>query len=222
MTGPGKDIPVGTLPDVLPLFPLTGVLLLPRGHLPLNIFEPRYVQMTKTALKGDRMIGIAQPLEKLGDPIPNDAPVYATGCVGRIAGHRRINDGRYLITLKGVSRYHQVEELAPENGHRRIRVSYEDFPDDLDDAPGPITGRDRLLKAIGAFFDLRGGTTDWAAVAKAPDEELVTSLAMICPFEAREKQALLECAGLSERSGLLTALMEMAIHGTDDDAPQDH
>lgn len=220
MTEPGDDMTVGTLPDVLPLFPLNGILLLPRGHLPLNIFEPRYVQMTETALKRDRMIGIVQPLEQQGDPIPHDAEIYTTGCVGRIAGHRRTNDGRFLITLKGISRYRQVEELTSEDGYRRIRVSYEDFPDDQTDAPGPITGRDRLLEAIGTFFDLKGATPDWTAVVEAPDEELVTSLSMICPFDAPEKQALLECTNLTERSGLLTALMEMAIHGSVIDAPQ--
>ena len=212
---------VEDMPRVLPLFPLSGVLLLPRGHLPLNIFEPRYVNMTEAAIDGDGMIGLAQPMDDHADPVPDGAAVYPTGCAGRITDHRRTDDGRILITLTGVSRYRMVEELSPRAGYRRMRVSYANFPSDREAAPdgtqdGTQDGtveRQRLLTALSDFFHMRGLNPDWDAITDSSDEVLVTSLSMICPFDSREKQALLECDGLAERCGLLTGLMEMAIHG---------
>jgi Lon protease-like protein len=199
------------LPASLPIFPLTGVLLLPRGKLPLNIFEPRYLAMTEDALAAPgRLIGMIQPTEdeaKGGPP----QPVYATGCAGRISSFSETEDGRYLITLTGVSRFEVGEELATTRGYRRIVPNWERFGADLAESGPEAVDRTRLLTGLEAFFKLHGIGVDWDAIKAAPDEHLVTSLAMVCPFAPSEKQALLEAADLGERSRVMTALIEMAV-----------
>ena len=200
-----------TLPGTLPLFPLTGVLLLPRGHLPLNIFELRYLNMTIDALGQGRMIGIVQPRQPQPDPVADTAELYPTGCAGRIISFAETDDGRYLVTLLGVSRFRIVAELEPEGGYRRAGTGYDSFAGDLG-VDGGSTDRPRLIETVKAFFRVKGLDADWRALEDAPDEAVVTSLSMLCPFEPREKQALLECAGLAERGKLLTDLMEMALH----------
>jgi len=200
------------LPEILPIFPLTGVLLLPRGRLPLNIFEPRYLAMTKDALSGERLIGMVQP----SDPPQGDAtggmnpPVYPTGCAGRITAFAETDDGRYLITLTGVSRFRIRDELPLLSGYRRVVPDWQAFAQDLD-APG-ATGfdRDRFIRGLKGFFAQRQISADWEAIDKAAGEHLITSIAMLCPFAPSEKQALLEAADLEERARLLVALIEMA------------
>jgi Lon protease-like protein len=200
------------LPEILPIFPLTGVLLLPRGRLPLNIFEPRYLAMTKDALSGERLIGMVQP----SDPPQGDAtggmnpPVYPTGCAGRITAFAETDDGRYLITLTGVSRFRIRDELPLLSGYRRVVPDWQAFAQDLD-APG-ATGfdRDRFIRGLRGFFAQRQISADWEAIDKAAGEHLITSIAMLCPFAPSEKQALLEAADLDERARLLIALVEMA------------
>ncbi len=200
------------LPEILPIFPLTGVLLLPRGRLPLNIFEPRYLAMTKDALSGERLIGMVQP----SDPPQGDAtggmnpPVYPTGCAGRITAFAETDDGRYLITLTGVSRFRIRDELPLLSGYRRVVPDWQAFAQDLD-APG-ATGfdRDRFIRGLKGFFAQRQISADWEAIDKAAGEHLITSIAMLCPFAPSEKQALLEAADLDERARLLIALVEMA------------
>jgi uncharacterized protein len=201
------------LPEILPIFPLTGVLLLPRGRLPLNIFEPRYLAMTKDALSGERLIGMVQPSDPQqdnrggGDANP---PVYPTGCAGRITAFAETDDGRYLITLTGVSRFRIRDELPLLSGYRRVVPDWQAFAQDLD-APG-ATGfdRDRFIRGLKGFFAQRQISADWEAIDKAAGEHLITSIAMLCPFAPSEKQALLEAADLDERARLLIALVEMA------------
>lgn len=200
------------LPEVLPIFPLSGVLLLPRGHLPLNIFEPRYLNMIEDSLGSGRMIGLIQPVEPQSDPLSDTAAVYEVGCSGRIISFAETDDSRYMITLVGISRFSYGIEMETARGYRRAAAGYESFLGDLEEDPGAATDRPRLIEVLRAYFDLRDIDADWAAIDDAPDEALVNSLAMACPFEPREKQALLECPGLAERSALLTALMEMAVH----------
>jgi len=195
------------LPPVLPIFPLTGVLLLPRGRLPLNIFEPRYLAMVSDALAHPRLIGMVQPREGHGDA--GDPQVYTIGCAGRITGFGELDDGRYEITLAGVSRFAIVEELALVKGYRPVRVDWTRFRADLAPASGGVD-RDRLLAALKPYLKRHKVKTDWDAIAKTPDERLVTSLAMVCPFAPSEKQGLLEAEGLPARARLLTALLEMA------------
>ncbi len=202
---PGFD----ALPASLPIFPLTGVLLLPRGRLPLNIFEERYLAMTADALKGERLIGMVQPQEGAGDA--GDPPVYRTGCAGRMVSFSETDDGRYLITLSGLARFDIARELPRAQLYRRVVPDWQPYRADL--APGNGTiDRTRLLAALKPFLERQGVAADWAAVEATPDERLVSTVAMVAPFQPAEKQALLEARDLAERARLLTALVEMSIH----------
>ena len=205
------------LPSMLPIFPLTGVLLLPRGRLPLNIFEPRYLAMTRDALAGERLIGMVQP----SDPqvAGDNPPVYPTGCAGRITSFSETDDGRFLITLTGISRFRIREELPLLEGYRRVVPEWREFARDLrgDDEPG--FDRDRLLRGLRAYFLHHRIEADWDAITSVPGERLVTSISMICPFEPSEKQALLEAPSLDERARLLTAMVEMAALNPARDGP---
>jgi uncharacterized protein len=185
------------------------VLLLPRGKLPLNIFEPRYLAMVEDALSGNRMIGIIQP----SDPLSRASvpPVYPIGCAGRITSFSETDDGRCLITLTGVCRFETVRELPIVRGYRRVDVSWERFAADLEE-PGPaLFDRARLVEGLRTYFKIQGISANWDAIESTPDERLVTSLAMICPFEPSEKQALLECRSLSERASMMIAIIEMSV-----------
>ena len=205
------------LPATIPIFPLSGVLLLPRGRLPLNIFEPRYLAMTRDALAGERLIGMIQP----SDPRPSgmNPAVYPVGCAGRITAFAETDDGRFLITLTGVSRFRIAEELPIVSGYRRVVADWRPFSGDLDDAAEPEFDRDRLLRGLRGFFGRHNISADWEAIAKAAGERLVTSIAMVCPFDPSEKQALLEAPDLAERARLLTAIVEMAVAGHNGDEP---
>jgi uncharacterized protein len=211
MSGGVHSLRLDTLPEALPIFPLTGVVLLPHGRLPLNIFEPRYLNMIEDTLGGDRMIGMVQPVHGDSDPVGDDAEVYRTGCAGRITSFTETDDGRFVITLTGVSRFHMVGELEPARGYRRATVNYDAFADDLGEGGETIVDRPRLLNAMRAYFALREIEADWGTVEEAAGAAIIISLAMICPFEPSEKQALLESPTPGERAELLATLMEMAI-----------
>ncbi len=202
----------GDLPETIPVFPLPGALLLPHGRLPLNIFEPRYLNLIADALGQGRTMGMVQPVHAEPDPVSDTAELYRTGCLGRITSFAETDDGRFLITLTGVSRFRIAGELESVRGYRRVSARYDAFAHDLQEDADATADRQRLLDAVRAYFQLQGIDTDWAAIKEAPDGALVTSLAMTCPFEPREKQALLECPGLIERGEFLTTLMEMAVH----------
>jgi Lon protease-like protein len=216
--GPREEI---LLPDTLPIFPLTGVLLLPRGRLPLNIFEPRYLAMTRDALGGERLIGMVQPSDPPKDH-PGDhtgggpgidemnPPVYPIGCAGRLTQFSETDDGRYLITLTGVSRFRIREELPLLDGYRRVVPDWRPFAHDREVPGKPDFDRERLIRGLKSYFAQRQISADFEAIGKAPGEYLVTSLAMACPFAPSEKQALLEAADPDERARLLTTLVEMA------------
>ena len=208
--GPREEI---ALPDILPIFPLTGVLLLPRGRLPLNIFEPRYLAMTRDALGGARLVGMVQPSDPQDDGRGGgglNPPVYPVGCAGRVTQFSETDDGRYLLTLTGVSRFRIREELQLLNGYRRVVPEWQPFAHDRDRPGDPGFDRDRLLRGLRSYFAQRQIQADFEAIEKAPGEYLVTSLAMACPFAPSEKQALLEAADPNERARLLTTLVEMA------------
>jgi len=195
------------LPEIIPIFPLAGVLLLPRARLPLNIFEPRYLAMTRDALGGARLIGMIQP----SDPHEGgmNPMVYPTGCAGRITAFAETDDGRYLITLTGVSRFRIREELPLMSGYRRVVPEWQPFTGDLSPAE-PGFDRERLIRGLRMYFGQRHIEADWDMINKALGEHLVASIAMLCPFAPSEKQALLEAADLDARAELLTALIEMA------------
>ena len=202
---------IDELPHVIPIFPLPGVLLLPRGRLPLNIFEPRYLEMTQDAMASHKMIGMIQPADpqaKLDTP-----EVYPVGCIGRITSFSETPDNRFLITLTGVCRFAIARELEQDGLlYRRVRADYSRFAGDLPE-PAPLTvDRGSLLPALRAYFDHQGLTADWDAIERASDEALVTCLAMACPFEPGEKQALLECPSETELVAMMQALFEMAAH----------
>lgn len=202
-----RDAP---LPTAIPVFPLTGALLLPRGTLPLNIFEPRYLAMVRDAMAAagaaNRMIGIIQPRAQ-GEP----PPLYDVGCIGRIGDYRETDDGRILIALTGVTRFRIAAELDRTTLYRQVMADYHDFAEDRDD-PEPLTATARagLEDVLRAYLDAQGLSADWEAVHAADDEALVTTLSGVCPFDPAEKQALLEAEDLPERAATLTALMAFA------------
>ena len=197
------------LPVILPIFPLTGVLLLPRGRLPLNIFEPRYLAMTRDALAGERLIGMVQP----SDPAASGSnpPVYPTGCAGRITSFSETDDGRFLITLTGTSRFRIREELPMLEGYRRVVPDWHEFARDLGNEEEPGFDRERLLRGLKGYFQQHQISADWDAITSVSGDRLVSSIAMIGPFDPSEKQALLEAPDLAERARLLTAIVEMAV-----------
>ena len=197
------------LPAILPIFPLTGMLLLPRGRLPLNIFEPRYLAMTRDALAGERLIGMVQP----SDPAASGSnpPVYPTGCAGRITSFSETDDGRFLITLTGTSRFRIREELPMLEGYRRVVPDWHEFARDLGNEEEPGFDRERLLRGLKGYFQQHQISADWDAITSVSGDRLVSSIAMICPFDPSEKQALLEASDLAERARLLTAIVEMAV-----------
>lgn len=222
------------LPAEIPVFPLSGVLLLPGGHLPLNIFEPRYLAMVDEALAGDRIIGMIQPSEEDNSNTPYqpdprkpaatakasaDLPaIYGTGCAGRINAFSETDDGRYLITLTGLIRFEVASELEMKKGFRRISADYQRFQCDLSSGNADID-RDQLLETLRSYFSSQGIRGDWETIGQTENEHLVTSLAMICPFAASEKQLLLEAMTLQDRAETMTKIMEMAIHQPGSDKP---
>jgi uncharacterized protein len=186
-----------TLPGNLPIFPLTGVLLLPRGTLPLNIFEPRYMAMVDHALKTDRLIGMIQQKD--------DGSLYDIGCAGRIISYTETTDGRYEIILGGICRFRLTKDSETAQGFRLCVPLWAGFEKDLD--------RARLTTLLQAYFEKQGMTCSWDAVKEAADEKLMTCLAMVCPFAPKEKQALLEAACCKERAQLFITLLEMELAG---------
>ncbi|MFZ4407216.1 MAG: LON peptidase substrate-binding domain-containing protein [Paracraurococcus sp.] len=200
------------LPAEIAVFPLSGALLLPGGRLPLNIFEPRYLAMTMDSLGTGRMFGMIQP--EPAAPRGETGPgLYRIGCLGRLSSFAETEDGRLLITLSGVIRFRVGEELAMRRGYRRVRPDYVGFEADLDLSEKPV-GVDRaaLLDALRAFFAARGIEANWEAIEQTSDEMLVLTLAMVCPFEVREKQALLVAATPEERAEMLVALLRIGAH----------
>ncbi len=201
------------LPPEIPIFPLPGALLLPQGRLPLNIFEPRYLAMTLDSLASGRMFGMVQPdpAQPKGETGPG---TYRIGCLGRLTSFSETDDGRLLITLTGVARFRIAEEIAMRRGYRRVRASYEGFRADLTvGGPAPMLDRPALLAALRAYFRAQGIEANWEAIEQTSDAMLVTTLCMVCPFEVREKQALLEAPGTEARAQMLVALMQMDTHG---------
>jgi uncharacterized protein len=202
---------VDDLPTEFPVFPLTGALLLPRGKLPLNIFEPRYLAMTDESLATGRMLAMIQP-DASRPPLQGGSTLFSIGCLGRLSSFSETDDGRYLITLLGLIRFTVTSELPIRHGYRRVRASFSDFRHDLDlPAEPPQIGvlRDDVLAALRNYFAHRGFDANWDAISRMPDDTLVTTLCMLCPFEPVEKQALLEAGTEADRAAILLTLLEM-------------
>ncbi len=208
------------LPESFPVFPLTGALLLPRGRLPLNIFEPRYLAMTEDALAAGRMFGMIQP-----DPArprgESNSGLYRVGCLGRLSSFSETDDGRYLITLTGVARFTITREIEPRRGYRRVIGDFSRFAADLDEVDPAVAtfDRPRLLTALRAYFTHRGFDANWDAIDEMPDDQLVVTLCMVCPFEPAAKQALLEAGTARDRAEALLALLQIDAHSPTDDTP---
>jgi hypothetical protein len=202
----------GDLAEVIPVFPLPGALLLPRGQMPLNIFEPRYLAMIDDALRaGHRLIGMIQP--DSAHPGPAEKPnLFKIGCVGRITQIAETGDGRYLIQLTGIARFRIDEELAVTTPYRQCRVVYAPFADDFVARKGEeAVDRERLLQALSEFLRANDLKADWEGIENAPNEALVNALAMMSPYGTAEKQALLEAPDLKTRAEILVAMTEIEL-----------
>ena len=206
-----KEFLVSDLPKSLAIFPLPGAVLLPGGQLPLNIFEPRYLDMVRDAMAGSKMIGMIQPSDiTAGMEHP---PVYKVGCAGAVTSFKETKDGRFLITLTGIARFAIVEELQTTTRYRQVVPDWFRFESDLDVAEGAAIDQTRLIASMRRYLDLQGIKVDWSAVRGASPIALVTFLTMACPFSPLEKQALLEADDLDRRAELVIGLMEMAVKG---------
>ncbi len=214
---PGGYIKASDLPQVIPVFPLDGALLLPHGQLPLNIFEPRYLNMIDDAMAGDRMIGMVQTQAGGDVERPSLAQI---GCAGRITSFSETPDGRYLITLTGICRFRVGRELPVQTPYRQLRADFLCFETDLRPTGAASTAnRPALLDALKSYLGRRGLDIDWRMAKEAPMEALVSSLAMALPFDMAEKQALLEAETLDAREAALIALLRIDAAGDDDVPP---
>ena len=200
------------LPDTIPVFPLPKALLLPRARLPLHLIEPRYLAMLDDTLKtSHRLIGMVQPREVPGS---DEKRLHTIGCAGRVTQMSETEDGRYMITLSGISRFRIREEVTGFTPYRHADVSWEGFPTDL----GPVEHdkgfeREAFLDLLNRYFEAMSLSTDWDSLKEAEDELLINSLSMLCPFDPEEKQALLEAPSLSTRRETLVTLIEFALRG---------
>ncbi|WP_284179184.1 LON peptidase substrate-binding domain-containing protein [Rhabdaerophilum sp. SD176] len=201
----------GELPGTLPVFPLPGALLLPRGQMPLNIFEPRYLAMIDAALRADRLIGMIQPdasqAAQIGLP-----SLYQVGCAGRITQFAETGDGRYLVQLTGICRFRLVEEIPADTLFRQVRADFRAFEADLEARRGEErVRRQAVIDALRRFSEANRLEIDWDNIHAAPNEALVNALSMMAPFGVAEKQALLEAPDLESRADMLVALTEMDL-----------
>lgn len=209
-------IKAGDLPETIPVFPLSGALLLPRARLPLHIFEPRYLQMLEDSLKTpERLVGMVQPNEVPGR---DGHGLQSIGCVGRVTQFSETEDGRYLITLTGVSRFRVQSELECFAPYRRCQVSWDGFARDLASTEAdPGFDRDAFMALLGRYFEARSLSADWETLREAEDELLINSLSMMLDFEPEDKQALLEAPSLSTRRETLVTLIEYTLRGGESD-----
>ena len=211
------------LPQELAIFPLSGAVLLPSGRLPLNIFEPRYLNMTLDALKNGRIFGMIQPDP---DKTPKDKVVgssviqesepaiYSVGCAGRIASFEETEDGRLLILVKGLARFRVMQEIAGRSGYRRVRADFNEYRADMDLPPKFDLNREQLLSRLKPYLEAQSMPVNPDALKGLSDSTLVTSLCMICPFDPREKQVLLEAPSIAERAATLDKLLQMGVFET--------
>lgn len=219
MANPDRPTGPESLPERIAIFPLRGAILLPGGRLPLNIFEPRYLAMTRDAMAGGRLIGMIQPRET--DEDTYTPPIYGIGCLGRITEFAETGDGRYQIALTGVCRFRVSQEVASDTAYRQVLADYSDFPEDFgeEETAGRTVDRQRLVGGLRKFLDRQGLNADWEAAERASDVALINSLSMMLPLDPSEKQALLEAANVPERADILTTLIEMSLLAGDGDSP---
>jgi uncharacterized protein len=200
------------LPGTIPVFPLSGALLLPRGQMPLNIFEPRYLEMVDDALRdGHRLIGMIQP-DPAHPGIPERPNLYKVGCVGRITQIAETGDGRYLMQLTGVARFRIIQELPVTTTYRQCIVDFTAYADDFTARKGEEeVDRKAVLSALTQYLKANNLKADWEGIENAPNEALVNALAMMSPYDPAEKQAMLEAPDLKTRAQILIAVTEIAL-----------
>jgi len=210
MPGPITYESLDELPRAIPIFPLSRVIMLPRARLPLNIFEPRYLAMVDAALSGERIIGMIQP--RVSEYEAERPELFDVGCAGRLSQFSETGDGRYLISLTGICRFHVARALSATTPYRQVEADWAGFESDLNPDTSELPfERESLIDSLRTYFSKFGQQVDLAAMQAAPAEALIGSLAAICPFSAEEKQALLEAKDLKARAEILTGLIEMAI-----------
>ena len=205
-------ISASDLPDTIPVFPLPGALMLPRARLPLHIFESRYLAMIEDCMKTkSRLIGMVQPRETPG----GEKRLHSIGCAGRLTGFSETEDGRYMITLTGISRFRIREEVSGFSPYRRCTVDWSPFTRDLsrEEETDPTFDRPAFLEVLGRYLVAMKLSTDWSSLKEADCELLVNSLSMLCPFSSEDKQALLEAPSLMTRRETLVTLIEFALRG---------
>lgn len=200
------------LPSSLPIFPLPGALLLPNSKLPLHIFEPKYLAMFDEALQNSsRLIGILQT--KQSSTETNDDNLYDIGCAGRICNFSETDDGRYMITLSGISRFRIIKLVESFSPFIKAEVDWNDFCEDREKTMiDHDFDRDSFFTLLKKYFSVKGLKTDWESLREADEEIIINSLSMLCPFDVEEKQALLESRNLMERRKMINTLMEFSLH----------
>lgn len=197
---------------------MLGTLLLPRGKLPLNVFEPRYIALMEDALASQRLIGIIQPFSELDDDEGDEPPLFDVGCIGRITSFTERADGTFAVTLTGICRFRYLRESGEHRGYRRARIDTSAYAGDFDEIPSAPFDRQQLLTSLKEYFQVRGMGMRWEVIDQMADDALLVALPMICPFPSSEKQALLEADTLTERARVLQSLLDLA--GPDDDMPR--
>jgi|TARA_B110000444_G_scaffold174382_1_gene163087 Lon protease-like protein len=210
-----KNIDPNIFPCKIPVFPLEKCLLLPKATLPLNIFEPKYISMIDDALAGDRFIGIIQPLIKTKNK--KEQKLESVGCLGKISTYIENDDNTYIVKLTGICRFNLINETKTDFKYRKFEVNYNNFLNDLSET-NTISDKERktLLKIIAEYLNVNDLTTDWEAISDTKTEILINIFSMLSPFNASEKQALLEAITIKKRSEVLIALSELAIASRND------
>ncbi|NHN85948.1 peptidase [Acetobacter musti] len=207
------DITLADLPAEIGLFPLFGSLLLPRGKLPLNVFEPRYIALVEDALAAQRLIGIIQPFDELHDDSDEAGdlpPLFDVGCIGRITSFAERPDGTFAVTLTGITRFRYLRESGGRRGYRTARIDVSAYAGDLSEIPSAPFDRDQLLTSLKSYFNVRGLGVRWEVIDQMGDDALLITLPMICPFPSAEKQALLEAGSLTDRARVLQSLLDLS------------
>jgi Lon protease-like protein len=203
------------IPTTFPIFPLMGAVLFPQTRLPLNIFEPRYLNLIDAVLAGSRYVGMLQPRTQKKETDNTDGEIYDVGCLGRLTAFMETEDGRYVVTLTGITRFRITSELAIKDGYRSVKANLHEFNPDLFPADSQFD-RIAFMETLKAYLVTLGAEESQETFDHAHDQALVTTVAMSAPFTPEEKQAVLECSGLSDQASMVRAIMEMATYGGPD------
>ena len=204
---------MSNLPKIIPVFPLSNFIIFPKTTVPLNIFEPRYINLVNDSMKTNKLIGMIQPKKSLVSK--KDVPdLHDTGCLGKITGFSETEDGRYLIELKGIIRFKISKEIKPENQYRKCEVYYNDYLTDLDEKKEDLKFSDLelIFKDLKQLFERKGFIINWKALEKQNLDETINALAMASPFSLEEKQVLLEAQNLNLRKNKIAEILSTYIY----------